>query len=202
LKWFGFKVQDTEYDYFACSRRVIKDTQRDGLNHFYNKDVWNQQLEKLVGIIPKGWVIYGEIVGWVGESPIQKGYTYGIDNGAFELYIYRISTVNPDGVQCDLTWDQVKQFCVNSGLKHTPEIWRGKKKDFDPMIYMDKRFAIDLGLEQCVNLDKDCETDEGICIRIDGLSPRIYKCKSPKFLVHETKLIDTGAVDTESVEAE
>jgi hypothetical protein len=202
LQRFGFKVQTTEYDYFAGSRRVIKDTQRDGLNHYYKDDIWNTQLEKLVGIIPKGWVIYGEIVGWVGESPIQKGYTYAIDKGDFELYIYRISTVNPDGVQCDLTWDQVKEFCVSSGLKHAPEVWRGKKKDFDPGIYTDKRFVADLGLSQCVQLDKDCETDEGICIRVDGLTPKIYKFKSPKFLVHETKIIDTGTVDIETVEGE
>ena len=61
-KFFGCKVQETEYDYFAGSRRVIKDTAKNNV-HFYENDIWNKELEKIKGCIPKGWQIFGEIIG-------------------------------------------------------------------------------------------------------------------------------------------
>lgn len=40
--------------------------------------------------------------------------------------------------------------------------------------------------------------DEGICLRQEGLVPKILKAKSPIFLGHETKLLDEGVEDLES----
>ena len=53
LKWFGFKIQEYEYDYFSGSRRIIKDLKRKDLIHYYDLDIWNQTLEKYKHIIPK-----------------------------------------------------------------------------------------------------------------------------------------------------
>lgn len=41
--------------------------------------------------------------------------------------------------------------------------------------------------------------DEGVAIRFEGLEPRIYKLKSPKFFEHETKLLDSDEADLESI---
>lgn len=205
LKWFGFAVQEKEYDYFAASRRVVKDYKRPDfamLDHYYTTDIYNQAMEKVKTAIPKGYVIYAELVGWSGESPIQKNYTHQIPKGEFEMYVYRISHINPDGIMIDLTWDQVKEASTLWGMKHVPELWRGKKRDFDVDQYMDKKFVIDLGLTQCLPLDEAAPCDEGVVIRVEGLVPYLLKAKAPLFLGHETAAMDAGEVSLEDVEAE
>lgn len=205
LKWFGFGIQEKEYDYFAASRRVVKDYKRPDfatLDHYYTVDIYNQAMEKVKTSIPKGYVIYAELVGWSGESPIQKNYTHQIPKGEFEMYVYRITHINPDGLMMDLSWDQVKQASTLWGMKHVPELWRGKKKDFNVDQYMDKKFVIDLGLTQCLPLDDAAPCDEGVVIRVEGLVPYLLKAKSPLFLGHETAAMDAGEVSLEDVEAE
>lgn len=201
LKWFGFKVQEQEYDYFAGSRRVIKDLARKDLVHYYDLDVWNQALERYKHVIPKGFCLYGEIIGHVGDSPIQKNYTYQIPKGEWKMYIYRISFINPDGFAVDLSWDQVKEFCNKSGLNHVVELERGKKKNIYTHKYMDKRFREDLGLLQCLPLDGPDFVDEGVCVHVTGLQSATYKHKAPKFLGHETKMLDEGSEDMEADES-
>jgi hypothetical protein len=197
LKWFGFKIQEQEYDYFAGSRRVIKDLARKNLVHYYDLDVWNQALERYKHVIPKNFCLYGEIIGHVGDSPIQKNYTYQIPKGEWRLYIYRISFINPDGFAVDLSWDQVKEFCNKSGLNHVVELERGKKKNIDTHKYMDKRFREDLGLLQCLPLDGPDLVDEGCVIMVNGISQTYYKHKSPRFLLAETKVLDSGEENIE-----
>jgi hypothetical protein len=203
-KFFGVKVQETEYDTIAGSRKVIKDIKgSDNFNHFYDVDVWNHHLKFIQHLIPKNWIIYGEIVGWVNEGKaIQKNYTYQIPSGKSIFYVYRISVINENGLTVDLSWDQIKEFCKNNGLNHVPEIWQGYHKDFDESVYMNKRFVEDLGMTQCLPLDKESPTDEGIVVRINAIKPYLLKAKSPNFLLHETKQLDTGEVDIESQESE
>lgn len=200
LKWFGVKVQTTEYDYFAGSRRVIKDYKRvdyKDLNHFYTLDIYNVALERIKTSIPKGYVIYAELVGWCGESPIQPKYTYCLPKGEFDIYVYRIAQINPDGLMVDLSWDQVKESCTNWGIKHVPELWRGLKKDFCVDYYMDKKFVIHLGLTECLNVDDQAPCDEGVVVRVEGLVPYLLKAKSPLFLGHESAVLDTGIITLE-----
>lgn len=201
LKYFGFKVQETEYDYFACSRRVIKDLKRKDLIHYYDMDVWNQQLEKIKHLIPKNWCLYGELYGWVGESPIQSNYTYNMPIKQFSFQVYRIAIINECGYSCDLGWDQVKEFCHKNGLNHVAEMWRGKKKDFDVDKYMDVCYHKD-GLTKCTPLCQESVCDEGVIIRKEGITPYLLKAKSPKFLNHESAILDKGVEDMESIENE
>lgn len=202
-KFFGIKIQETEYDTIAGSRRVIKDIKgSDNFNHFYDVDLWNHHLKLIQHLIPENWIIYGEIVGWSSHNkPIQKNYTYQIPTGKSVFYVYRISVINSKGLTVDLSWKQVKEFCKNNGLLCVPEIWQGYHKDFDESIYMNKKFVEDLGLTQCLPLDKNAPCDEGVVIRIDGIKPYLLKAKSPEFLLHETKQLDSGEADIESLES-
>jgi RNA ligase len=209
LKWyeklarkFGVRVQEIEYDYIAGSRRVIKDPKDTDQNHFYATDIWTESLDKVKGILPEGFVVYGELIGWTKDgTAIQPNYTYGVPRGENVLYVYRVAQVNPQGRLTDLSWDQVKEFCREIGLKYVPEIERGPH---DVLMQekigwlMDVRFA-ERGYDT-PPLDSPNLVDEGICIRVDGLVPYILKAKSPKFLEHETKLLDKGEVDMESVD--
>jgi hypothetical protein len=202
-KWFGVSVQETEYDYFACSRRVIKDHKRKDahkMEHYYSSDLYNRAMEKVGHVIPKGWIIYGELIGWDNDKPIQPKFTYNVPPGQFELYVYRIAQVNPDGVSVDLAWGQVKDFCDMSGLKYTPEIWQGEKKDFRYEVYMDKHYY-QSGLTQCIPTCEESMCDEGVVVRVNGLTPRFLKAKSPLFTGYETKLNDDGVVDMETAAA-
>lgn len=198
LKKIGVKINETEYDYIAGSRRVIKDPTVNQ-NHYYEYDLWTECLNKYKQVIPKNYVIYGEIIGWAKDSPIMKNYTYNVPEGEFELYVYRIAIVNPDGVLNDLSWYQVKEFCLNTGLHFTPEIWVGRHEEFEVEKYLDIKYYKDLNLTNCLNLDSKSPCDEGVCVRVENIIPYILKAKSPDFLQHETKQLDKGNVDLESV---
>lgn len=192
-----------EFDRLAGSRQVIKDRKSSQeFNHYYENDLWNEWLEKIQHLIPKNWVLYGEIVGWVNDNKeIQTNYSYGIEPGKSELYIYRMTVVNEDGFVLDLSWDQIKGFCVTHGLKHVPVIWEGYHKDLKIDELMDTRYfpvypqALPLGNNMKI-------VDEGVCIRKEGFVPYVTKAKSPIFIEHETKRLDKGEVDIETEESQ
>ena len=199
-KFFGCKVQETEFDYFAGSRRVIKDRDKD-LQHFYKEDIWNYHLEKIKHVIPKNWILYGEIAGYVGDKEIQPNYSYRHNPGESTLYIYRIAVVNPDGVSVDLSWDAIVEYCKSVGLNYVPELFRCKKKDFDVDELMNIKYN-ESGYQQCVRTSHSSPCDEGVCVRVEGMKPFILKAKSPLFLTHETKQLDTGVADIETQESD
>ena len=168
-KRFGVKVQEMEHDYIFASRKVIKDPGNPTQQHYYGSDIWSEAGEKLRGLLPKGCVVFGEIIGWTSDgAAIQKGYTYDVPQGGQRLYVYRVAMVNESGFLVDLAWDQVKEFCNNLGLLHVPEMQRGEHDEIDVQAYLDMNFADNmLGV---VPVGKG-KVDEGVCIRVDGLSP-------------------------------
>lgn len=200
FNWIEKYFRKFEYKTVAGSRTVIKlrDSENTG---YYNEDIWNKALDRIAHLIPKNWVIYGELVGWVGQSAIQKNYTYDVPQGDFHMYIYRIAIVNEDGLSVDLSFDCMHKWCTNNGLMICPEMWRGKKKDFDYAKYMDIRYK-DVGYTQCVPLSNKDTVDEGVVVRVDGdLTPKLFKAKSPIFLGHETKQLDDNVVSIEDEES-
>lgn len=189
-------INKKHYDLFCGTRNVIK-YNSPYEDNFYSHDVWKETLQQIKDKIPKNYVVYGEIVGWAGEKEIQKNYTYCIPKGTNKFFVYRVSIVNEDGIQIDLSWDQVKTFCQEKNLNLVPEVWRGKFKNFDHSIYENKKFLEELNLKQCLPLDKDSPCDEGIVVRKEGILPFLTKFKSPKFLVLETKLLDENVSSIE-----
>ncbi len=196
--WLAKYFRKTEWKVIAGSRRVVK-IPNEGV-HYYDTDVYNQTLEKYKHLIPKRWIIYGEIIGWAGEKEIQKNYSYGVPNGTHEFFVYRIAIINDDGIMVDLSYDQVIAFCRDNGMKYCPILWRGKKKDFRPQDFMDIKF-FESGYTDCPKLGKNAPCDEGVVVRIEGLTPQLYKCKSPVFLGHETKMLDADVVSLEDEES-
>ena len=203
-KKLGVTVQGTEYDYVYGSRRVIKDKNNPTHVHFYDSDIWSIEGEKLVGKIPQGYLVYGELVGWTPEgAALQSKYTYDVPHGLTELYVYRVATINPEGIVTDLTYDQIAEFCRDRGLKVVPLLWRGKYKDFKPEDWVDYRDGDPLhkyredGYPQAVPLSKDCPCDEGVVIRAEGLAPYTLKAKSQTFVAHDNKVAEEGTLDME-----
>lgn len=202
-KFLGAKVQETEFAEIAGSRRAIKDPDSPyykDAQHYYDTDIWVEWRDRLTGKIPKGYVIYGEIVGWTSEgSAIQKNYTYNLPEKTSELYVYRVAHVNADGVVTDLPWDHVVAFCAHRNIRTVPELWRGKHKDFKVADFVDQRFYP--AHPHAVPLSTDGTVDEGVCVRVDTMTPYILKAKGPKFYEHETKMLDEEAPDLEAEES-
>lgn len=72
--------------------------------------------ENLRNRIPKGYAIYGEIVGW----GIQKGYLYNCGLNEHKFYVY---DVMKDGKWLD--WADAKEFCMKHGFEMVPELYIG-----------------------------------------------------------------------------
>lgn len=204
-KFFGANIAKTEYTYLYGSRKVIKDANNPNQNHFYDTDIWTSEGKKLDGLLPENYIVYAELIGWTPDGKeIQKNYTYGLPHGTCEMYIYRIAIVNERGHITDLSWEQVKEFCNKNGLKFVPELSKttiGKLSEDDfkyTKFFLDTRY-FEKGYRNALYLGENKDiVDEGICVRVEGLIPSIFKAKSPLFLEHETKLLDTGEEDLES----
>ncbi len=204
-KWvskLGVKVQKEEYAHVYGSNRVIKDANNERQEHFYEHDIWTEAAKKFDDSVPENFIVYGELIGWTPDgAPIQKHYTYRVPHGTNDFYIYRVAQINGQGILTDLSWDQVKEFARDRGIKTVPELWRGKHQDFNPEEWLDTNYHDTLhgGYQVAVPLDDESPCDEGVCIRVDGLAPFIAKLKSPEFFAHETKMIDEEATDYEEV---
>jgi hypothetical protein len=200
----GVKVATTEFDHVYGSRKVIKDPNNPDQAHYYGTDLWGDFGKTLDDLIPENFIVYGELIGWTPDGqPLQKNYTYDVPQGEAHLYIYRVALVTNGGLLIDLSWDQVKHFAEDRGLKTVPEFWRGFHADLEIDYFIDKRFSDELsGLHSAYNipvpLSAPKTVDEGVCVRTDiGRAPYILKAKSPLFLAHETKMLDEGAADLE-----
>lgn len=194
--FFGVRVQTTEFDMVYGSRKVIKDANNPHQDNFYSSDIWTEEGKKLDALVPENYIVYGELIGWTPDGgAIQQGYTYRVPEGTCELYVYRVAFVNGQGRIIDLSWPQVVEFCVDRGLKHVPELWRGSKEDFVAEDFLDKKFFVTH--PRAVVLAKESPCDEGVCVRADGVAVYILKAKSPAFLRHETKMLDQEVADLE-----
>ena len=211
----GVRLPQYEFALIGGSRKVIKDPGSETQNHFYSSDIWSEAADFFGRSIPKGYIVYGELVGWTPDGgPIQKGFTYS-DNpdDGYGLYVYRVATVNEDGVLNDLSWDQVKRFVYAHGLEHTPELWRGPKAALYLDSFAEKNFyeeytkyASDpewtpIYNEQPVHLGAGgTGFDEGIVLRVDkgGEVPYLLKYKNDSFYLFETAELDN---EEESIEA-
>lgn len=179
-----------EMGYLASSRRVIK-TKNTSANHYYGSDIWSECLKRYEQQIPKNYLIYGEIIGWVGDTPIQKGYTYNLPTGQWELYVYRVAFINEDGMVVDLSFESMQAFCNQQGFKVVPLLEKATakkiKKDYEK--YLDKVYSTTY--KNAVPLSDKDSVDEGIVIRRDDYpTPYNTKLKSPLFYEYETKNIE------------
>lgn len=185
------KIATTEFDYIFGSRKVIKDPHNPHQDHFYSYDLWSEEGAKYEHLIPKNVVVYGELIGWTKDGvPLQANYTYNVPKGEAHLYVYRVAVVTNDGVLFDLSWNGVKDFCQERGLRHVIELWSGPHSEFVAEEWIDKKFNGEYADALPVSDPKS--VDEGVVIRRDGVLPFVLKAKSPIFLGHETALLDKG----------
>lgn len=210
----GIRVPEYEFALIGGSRKVIKDPGSTTQNHYYSSDIWSKAAEFYGATIPKGYIVYGELVGLTDDGgAIQRGFTYEATPGhESELYVYRVARVNEDGILHDLSWDQVKTFARAHGLQHTPELWRGPKAAFslDTFVEAGYRELYDTALAETghqiypdrpVGLSEGgTGKDEGFVVRVDkgGEVPELYKVKNDSFYVFESGELDKGEENLEA----
>lgn len=207
LKRVGFKIQDEEYRYVTGSRKVVKSVdfeELEGKNHYYSNDLWSRVGEEYFkDKLNQGEAVYCEIIGKTYDGKaIQHGYTYGLDRP--QVMIYRISNINPQGIEIDLPYKQMKERASELGLVCCPELYYGTVYEFlynhlvDELTSFEEKF--DTLLEKPSILDSSV-VEEGFCVRVDSYPrPKIYKIKSKAFLLHEGVIKDKDLTDMEEQE--
>lgn len=225
LKWYeralmalGVKVQDTQYGLTWSSRRVIKGVEDAlvGKEHFYTSDVWGAVAQEIGELVPQGYSIYGEIVGYTPDgSSIQPGYHYGCIHKQHRFLVYRVTQTNPQGKVIELSWPQMKEFCEKLGLEMVKELWYGQVQNYIPgsqdvidsegnwhTILLSQLEHEYIKEDMCSHNNYEVPT-EGICVRVDRLdSCDTYKLKTFTFFEWESKALDRGEIDIETAESE
>lgn len=86
---------------------------------YYETNIYAEMVKKynLKELLPKGYVVYGEICG----DGIQKGYTYGCKKGERKLAIF---DVMKDGRYLDFL--EARTWVEDKGLPTVPLLYRGK----------------------------------------------------------------------------
>lgn len=211
----------TGYGVVYSSRKVVKNQyiNKKVNGGFYGTDVWADYYRLLKDLIPEGYELFGEIVGFVSGSStyIQKNYDYGCKQGENKLMIYRI-TVKENDKKRELDVPEVLDF-TKKLIKNHPELknkihpidllYNGTLgdlySDLDPENHWHEnvleRLKNDFGMEQNEPLNIKKMPREGIVLRKDG-DPvaEAFKLKTNAFLLLESKAIDKGEVDIEMSE--
>ena len=199
-KRLGVRVDEWEKELVVGSRKVIKGEASN--ENYYDSDIWTEVARPYADLIPDNMMVFGEIIGWVGDTPIQKDYTYRIPKGEHELYVYRVAVVADDGAVYDLPWDGVVEFCNNRGMQHVVELAWGthaelQREYHDMADFMDQDFHNGWN-PSAVPLADESPVDEGVVIRWDGgITPTALKIKGPIFYRHETDILDQEVEDIE-----
>lgn len=218
-----------EYGYVTGTRRVVLDGKRQG--GFYESDDFRHAMAaKFEGKLPKGMVVYYEIVGFQGPNgaPIMgqvanskikdkefsrvygdvTTFSYGcvqahgydwmtapentwhqpLNTGVYapccEIYVYRITMVNEDGEQIELSPDQIRTYCDKWGVNHVMEFERFViPEDVNPGEYVVRK------IEQYYDgpdpIGKS-HVREGVVARIMNRSKfEVYKMKNISFKILE-----------------
>lgn len=225
IKFDKIKRAIQGYDFYNINIGSRNVTYRNGIpgGSFYGSEQFRFDVVKgFLDNLHKDEVIYGEIVGYTHTgAPIMTPqdtsslkdiakkygekmiYSYGCVQGQCKFFVYRITRVNRDGKEVDLSWPQVKARCKELGIPFVPELICH--------IYSNSQHC-EVGLDkesiktEVEHLAKDNSTldethiKEGVCVRVEPHegNPFILKYKSWEFGVLEGYLkADDNFVDTE-----
>jgi len=203
--WCKWTNNVNEWTYLIGTRNVICGNELG--KPFHSNEFRHRAAKPFFNNLHKGECIFYEVIGWEDkDKPIMPGgdtktlskesralygprveYTYNIPNGELDIYVYRVTMVNEDGVSYDLGWEDVKKRCNELGVKHVIEMAR-----FIPKDHFDGMMPYDVGImdhfkKYCevvtegVDLVAPNQPREGICVRVDKNPVKVYKNKSWDF---------------------
>ena len=180
-KFFGCKVQTTEYGNVYSSRNVIKNQfiNEKVTSGYYEKDAWAPVNEMLKPYLIPGMTVYGEIVGYVEgtATPMQPKHDYGCEIGQWKFLPYRISHALPDGNKYEWNVMEVDEWTKRI-VKVQPELadkfiffevlYHGKFGELYPELDVNSETWYDDVLFKMKNEKKwHMEEKEPLCHRLD-----------------------------------
>lgn len=137
----AIKNKYSEYITVSGTRRVVLDNFDGG---YYGSNEFRKKYHDLFdGKLYKGETVYYEIVGYMGNGTtimpqannkkindkdfVKKygettSFTYGCSDGESDIYVYRMSMTNEDGVEIDYSTEYTMLRCEQMGVKHVPVI--------------------------------------------------------------------------------
>lgn len=191
---------DRHFTAISGTRRVVL---RDFEHGYYGNDEFRKSAHEFFAKrLPKGWTVYGEIVGWVNEStPImprcdnskvkdkefskrygkETVFTYGCAPGENRFYVYRVTVTNDDGIAVDLPTEEVKYWCEVWGCEYVPLLEKFLYTTWEGLNERCQKY-----LDVPEPLADGAHVTEGVVVRIDNRkSFTAYKTKSFAFKVLE-----------------
>lgn len=219
-KMFGLNLGTTisNYECVSGTRRTIANDRlnitTEGEQDYYR---WEAHT-KISPQLHKGEVVYYEIVGYDSHGgsimelqdlnkinkiysvpshwPNPMTYTYGVPKGERDIYVYRITRTNDDGIVTELPFYQVQQRARELGLKTVPVLAEFVTSDVEHVKNVVSAFVNNSSSVICPN-----HLMEGVVVRIensDGIVTR--KEKNEWFGILEGYLkTNENYVDTEEV---
>jgi hypothetical protein len=211
---FGKPTSSTkeEYQYISGTRRVVLEGQKSG-GYYENTTFRTSVHDMFEGKLHKGETVFYEIVGYAEKDSlimpqasnkkisdkafIQKygdttTYTYGCENGEFDVYIYRMNLTGEDGTVVEYPWDLIKTRAQQMNIKHVLELER--------FVYTDEEDLVNRMNFELEEADPIGQTHvrEGYVFRIEGQEGfKAFKHKGISFKILEGILVDSGVVDEE-----
>ena len=205
----GVNIIHTQNDYIYSSRKKIKNEELNSEGSgYYDEDIWGIAHNEIKDVIQDGMTLYYEIVGFTPNgTAIQKGFDYGCsqEKGEHKIKVYRITYTNSSGKVFEFSAKQVQQWCERYDLIPVKELFYGYASEFSDE-RLNKENWEDKFLETIKERynEKDCYIcknevpEEGVVIRVEGVTFEAYKQKSKRFYDWETDMNDKGVVDMES----
>lgn len=215
-----FKIKDKEtktYNFITGTRRTEIKSFNDDKGYYGTNEFRKPYHDFFKDKLPKGMTAFYEIVGWVNEStPImgkcnnklvkdkefEKTYgketvfTYGCEQGQSDMYVYRMTMTNEDGVVIELPTEETQMWCERIGCKFVPIL---DKFLFTTIDDLNDRVNKWLDIPDEIDPRHVCE---GVVVRIDNRSKfTAYKKKGFYFKVLEGIIKDNSdAPDIEEAE--
>jgi hypothetical protein len=203
------------WKYVCGSRRVvIKDFER-ATGYFKDDEIIRKNAhDKFVGKLHKGETVYYEIVGYLPSgkpimSPADNGkldkqfkktygketvFHYGCESGQFEVYVYRISLTNEDGIEVDYTQEEIEHRCSQIGVRAVPTLWKFINWRSGDIMKVAEQYVSGCSMF-------GLHIKEGVVVRINSSKWKAWKHKSFEFKVLEGIIKDTGVEDIEEGES-
>ena len=198
-KFLGVNVIESEFDDIAASRSVVKNGTVEKAG-FYKEDIWTSIKDNhFKGRLQPGETIYGEAVGYLKSGKmIQKDYSYGCKEYEHKILVYRITKTDAGGNVTELSWQAMKDRCLELNVPMVTEYYFGKAGDLFDIPKDDAewniKFAEKIREEYLEKIADDCGKkipDEGVVIRIEGNKINAHKAKSEAFYLKESKTNET-----------
>lgn len=217
LKRLGY-VPNRVFKYVSGTRRVVLKAFDDS-GHYSSNGFREDAHNLFVGKLNKGETVYYEIVGYtgtnklimaqcdnkkIGDKEFTKRYgkttkfTYGCQEGESQVYIYRMTMTNDDGVVIEYPTELAQLRAEQMGVKHVPVLHKMILKDDN----IEEFYGLMDELSDGPDLVDPLHVREGVIARIEGQNRfAAYKHKGFNFKVLEGIIKDSGVVDMEELES-